>query len=162
MVDVVITGLAFLSSLGLAQVLLWVLAFAVIYGILISAGIFKGKAANTLISIVLALFVLMAAPLALISVIANMSTGLIALGIAILVLISFMEIAKVKDPVKGHWHGHNTWVALALVVIAGLIFVGSGGLALIGIGMLPTIGTGTWLLIIIGAAVLWMLSEKAV
>lgn len=154
MTDLFITGMEFLSGLGLAQVLLWVLTFAVVFGVLTHLKVFK-RAPSTLISIVAGFFVLMAVPASVIAIIATLSTGLIVLAIGIIVLMSLLYISQTH----GYWYKHGTLVALALVVITALIFAGSGGLALIGISTLPAIGTGTWLLFIVGLAVLWMLSE---
>ena len=97
MVDVT-TGISFLNSLGLPQILLWVLTFAVVYGILSKIQIFKGKSAPALISIIVGLFVLLAVPNAMICVIANMSTSLIIVAIGFLVLLALIEIAGVQRP----------------------------------------------------------------
>ena len=51
-------------------------------------------------------------------------------------------------------------VLLPVLVLAAIVFWLSGGAALIGFGALPAISMGTWLLVIVGAAVLWMLSES--
>jgi hypothetical protein len=175
MIDVTTTGMAFLTGLGLPEILLWVLSFAVVFGILTKLQIFgRGRAAPALISIVMGFLVLLAVPLALISVIASMSTGFLVVAIGLFVLMAAIELAGIQHPVikpdkdgkptiAGYAHpfsAHTTIMLIVLLALGGVIFWMSGGAALIGIGMLPTISVGSWLLIIVGGAVLWMLSEK--
>ena len=156
MVDI-ITGMASLTSLGLPEVLLWVLAFAVTFGILVELKIFK-RAPATLISIVVAFLVLMAAPAAVISILATMSTTLILVAIGVLVLVSLLTAGGVG----GVYKRFNWLVELVLIAIVALAFVGAGGLALIGITLpsLAWIGSIPWILVVIGLAVLWMLYES--
>lgn len=137
MIDVTTTGMAFLTGLGLPEVLLWVLAFAVIFGILTKLQIFgKGRAAPALISIVVGFMVLLAVPAALISVISSMSTGLLVVAIGFLVIMSLIEFTGTKAPYVqydnqgkpagiGYDHpfkSHSTVVAILLIVIAAIIF----------------------------------------
>lgn len=166
MVDVT-TGMAFLTGLGLPEILLWVLTFAVVFEILSKLQIMR-RAPAALVSIVVGFIVLLAVPAALITVIASMSTGLVALAIGILVFVALIEVSGAKWIVQtdkgpramGPWHqGHGTAMAVIVLVLAAIIFWASGGAALIGISALPAIGMGTWLLIIVGVAVLWMFSE---
>jgi hypothetical protein len=166
MVDVT-TGLAFLTGLGLPEILLWVLTFAVVFEMLSKLKILS-RAPAAIVSIVVGFLVLLAVPAALIAVIATMSTGLVALVIGILVFVSLIEVSGAKWIVQtkegpqavGSWHqGHGTAMAVIVLVLAAVIFWASGGAALIGISALPTMGMGTWLLVVIGVAVLWMFSE---
>jgi len=156
MVDVT-TGMAFLTGLGLPEILLWVLAFAVTFGILVELKIFK-RAPSALISIVIGFFVLMAVPAAAISVIATMSTALILAAIGLLVLMTLL----VSGGVGGIYRKFSWVVELAIIALVALVFVGSGGLALIGIS-LPTLawlGSIPWILVVVGVAVLWMIYES--
>jgi len=163
--DGITTGMAFLTGLGLPQVLLWVLTFAVVFAVLTKAKIF-GRAPAALVAIVAGVFVLMAVPIALISVIANMSTGLLVLATGILVFISLIFISGASTTIGSGdqartvpWHmGHGTAIAAVVLVLAAIAFFVSGGAALVGIGI-PAFGFGTWLLVLVGMAVLWMLSE---
>jgi len=167
MVDIT-TGLAFLTGLGLPEVLLWVLSFAVVFAVLTKLKIL-GRAPATLVSIVAGILVLMAVPAAAIQVIAGMSTGLVVLAIGIIALVAVLEVAQVRHferdekgkIVDAHpWlTGHSTAVAAVLIVLAAILFVATGGLPLIGIAGIPVIGWGTAFLILVGIAVLWMLSE---
>jgi len=159
-----------LTSMGLPEILLWVLSFAVVFGVLSKLQIFgKGKSATALISIVVGFMVLMAAPAALITVISGMSTSLITLAIGVLVFIALIEFSGAKwiiqtdkgPKIAGSWHqGHGTALAAILILATIAVFWTSGGAALIGLGALPPIGTIPIVLIIVGVAVLWMLSEK--
>jgi len=170
MVDVT-TGLAFLTGLGLPEILLWVLTFAVIFGVLMKLKIFS-RAPSALISIVVGFLVLLAVPTALIAVIASMSSGMLIAGIAFLALLTLIEFSNTKayvmgkdakgneGPVEVHpFTKHGTIMTIIVLAVAAVIFWVSGGAALIGFGALPTIGLGTWLLVVVGLAVLWMLSE---
>jgi len=161
-------GITFVTGLGLPEILLWVLTFAVVFGVLSKLKILS-RAPAALISIVVGFMVLLAVPTTLIAVISSMSTGLIAVAIGVLALIALLEVAGVEH-IK--WDGkgnvieqtpilkqHSGKVAVVMFIVAAIIFVASGGLGLIGIAALPVFGMGTWLLIIVGAAVLWMLSE---
>jgi hypothetical protein len=166
------TGMAFLTGLGLPEVLLWVLSFAVVYGILTKVAIFKTKAPAALVSIIVGFMVLLAIPAGVISIIATMSTGLIVAAIGFLVLLALIEVSNAKplhnvgtsdkpnyQPIHPFWK-HGTIMTIIVIGVAALIFWMSGGAALIGLGALPAIGAGSWLLIIVGLAVLWMFSEK--
>lgn len=158
-----------LTALGLPEILLWVLTFAVVFAILTKLKIFS-RAPAALVSIAIGFLVLMAMPATLIAVIASMSTGLIAVAIGILVIMALLEIAGSKAIIgqdeKGklitehHFVVHGTLVAIVLVVITAIIFWMSGGAALLGITALPMLSGGTILLILVGVAVLWMLSES--
>ncbi len=148
-----LTALAQLERLGFPDLLLWLLTFAVVYGVLSQAKVPKSAASRAIIAIVSGLFVLMAAPASLISVISKMSTNLIVLILGLLTLIVFLEAAGVhvgknilkfgKDE-KGNpkseqvsrqgklFEKHPMEFAIILIVLAGLVFVGSGGLKLLG------------------------------
>jgi len=171
MVDVT-TGMAFLTGLGLPEILLWVLTFAVVFGVLMKLKMFS-RAPSALISIVVGFLVLLAVPAALISVIANMSSGMLVVAIGFLAVLAIIEFANLRDvkllgqdkdgnnkyDVRHPMHAHSTILTIIVLAVAALIFWISGGAALLGVGALPAIGLGTWLLIIVGGAVLWMLSE---
>jgi len=148
-----------LASLGLPEALLWVLAFAITFGILAELKIFK-RAPAALISIVIGFFVLMAAPASVIAVIATMSTSLVLVAVGLLVLTTLLFAGGFRF---GGFYGKIHWlVELALIAIVALAFIGAGGLSLIGI-TLPTlawIGSIPWILVIVGAAVLWMVFES--
>jgi hypothetical protein len=171
MIDVT-TGLAFLTGLGLPEILLWVLTFAVVFEILMKLKILS-RAPATLVSIAVGLFILLAVPGAVIAAIATMSTGMIVAAIGFLVVLALIEVGQigphgvVAQDEKGNkkfgrihpFSAHSTIMTIVVLAIAALIFWVAGGFALIGITAFPAIGLGSWLLVVIGAAVLWMLSE---
>jgi hypothetical protein len=170
MTDGLTTGLAWVAGLGLPQVLLWVLTFAVVFEVLVKTRIFS-RAPAALVSVITGLFVLMAVPNAVVQVIAGLSTGLVTLVTGLIALVALLEVAGAKHPVYSadgknvvdyapYLTGHKSVVAIVMLVLAGLIFAVSGGLGLIGITALPAIGMTTWVLIVIGVAVLWMISES--
>ncbi|NIM47466.1 MAG: hypothetical protein GTN40_04910 [Candidatus Aenigmarchaeota archaeon] len=151
-----------LTAIGLPHILLWVLTFAIVFGVLSKAKIL-GRAPAALISIAVGFLVLMAVPATLISVIAGMSTGLVAVAIGALALIALLEVAGTGGTTKEGQHVpfikmHSTAAAAVMFIIAVAVFWAVGGFALLGIGI-PAFSMGTWLLIIVGVAVLWMLSE---
>lgn len=166
--DGITTGMAWLAGLGLPQILLWVLTFAVVFEVLSRLKIL-GRAPAAIVSVITGLFVLMAVPNAVIQVIASMSTGLITLVIGLISLVALLEVAGVRHITYDkdgkatgaypYLQKHGTVVALVLFGLAVAIFVAAGGLGLVGIAALPSIGLGTWVLIAIGVAVLWMFSE---
>ena len=169
MTDGLTTGLAWVAGLGLPQVLLWVLTFAVVFEVLTKLNIMR-RAPAALVSIITGLFILFAVPAAVIQVISGMSTGLVTLAIGLISLIALLEVAGVRHVttdregkptgVYPYLNKHGTVVAIVLFALAAAIFVASGGLGLIGISALPAISMGTWVLIIVGLAVLWMFSES--
>lgn len=163
-------GCPLTNGLGLPEILLWVLSFAIIYTAVTKLKIMDKKP-GVLVALALSFFVLMAAPAALITALAGMSTGFLALITGLIIVVSVfamvkpVQILKVKDKDGNEvaqtvdWLTmHSTAVAVVLLVLAGLIFWTYGGAQLIGITSLPVIGAVPWILVIIGAAVLWMLS----
>jgi hypothetical protein len=162
------TACSLTSGFGLPEILLWVLSFAVIYTF--TTRIMSKKPA-ALVSIALGFFVLMAAPAALITAIAGMSTGFLALTVGLIIVLAIFgavgpkaHIPDIKDgKIVGtkevDWmKAHGTAVAVVLIALAGLIIWTYGGAQLIGITSLPAIGAVPAILVIVGAAVLWMLS----
>ncbi len=168
-----------LNGFGLPEILLWVLAFAVIFGILMKLKIFS-KAPTALISIATAFLVLMAVPAALIYAVSTMSTGLLIVAIGFITLMALIAITntkslkkvstKDKDGNEGEaWQpvdplqNHGTLMLAALIVISAVIFISAGGLSLLGIAslpaMLPVFSGVSWVIVLAGVAVLWMLSE---
>lgn len=161
------TGCPLISGFGLPEILLWVLAFALTFTALQKLKIMDKKPA-ALVAIALGFFVLMAIPATLITAIAGMSTGFIALMIGAVIVFALLIgvlpetlLGKDKDgkPVTYNFvQMHGTAIAIVLILAAALIFWTYGGASLIGLTTLPVLDVGTWILIIIGVAVLWMLA----
>jgi hypothetical protein len=148
------TACSLTSGFGLPEILLWVLSFAVIYTF--TTRIMSKKPA-ALVSIALGFFVLMAAPAAL-------TVGLIIVlaifgAVGPKAHIPDIKDGKIVGTKEVDWmKAHGTAVAVVLIALAGLIIWTYGGAQLIGITSLPAIGAVPAILVIVGAAVLWMLS----
>ena len=168
------------QNLGLPEIVLWLLSFAIVYGILDQAKTPQSKASRGVISVVIAFFVLLSAPSALITFLSNMTSSLVLVLVGLLVLIVFLEVAGLKVSgeriyydEKGkavHKEGESTTIfvkygyifAIAFIIIAALIFVNAGGLQTLGINinLSGAATTTTAFFIFIILAVLWMVAEK--
>ena len=163
-------GCPFTDGFGIASILLWVLTFAITFAVLKKTAL--GKRTGALVSIVVAFLVLMAVPTAVMQFVASMSTGLVVLAIGALVLLSFFELSgtgkviQVEDGtvvVSSLTAKYGTILTLIAIAIIIAMFVNFGGLGLIGMESLPilTLMTpGMWLLILVGIAIIWMISEE--
>lgn len=179
----VIQGIQFLERLGFADIVLWLLSFALVYGILTQIKMPQSNIARAIIGIVAAFFVLLSVPTQLISVLSSMSTGLVLLVVGILVFLIFLELAGVKlgkyeyegvKETKGTGLHHETKTgmpvfkkhtqafAALLIVFAILIFVAAGGLNLLGFNISLNSSTAMTLLIlgVIVLAVYWLITER--
>lgn len=174
--------LASLTSLGFPQILLWLLTFAVVYGVLshVEGGLPKSQGARAIIAIVAAFFVLLGTPASLITVLTKMSSSLILVVVGILVLIVFLEVAQVRVTSKIHGQdakGNPTEgiaavslqqkymleFGIILVLIMVYIFFTSGGAQLIGMPKVnfgqQSIATIAFFVVIVGA-IAWMIKGK--
>lgn len=178
MVDASVVGV--LERLGFADILLWLLSFAIVYGVLSMANIPKSKAVQAIIAIVLAFLTLMAVPATLISTLSTLSTGLLVVMLGLLVFIVMIEAAGIKHyekkagvakhPETGKdvlvpgfeevelFTKHRGIMAAALIIIAVLLFVGAGGLNMLGFQVSIDL-TGVVFIVLIILAVLWMIKE---
>jgi len=171
-----------LTRLGIEDILLWLLSFAVVNGLLGVVEIPKMKSVRVIISMVISFFVLMAAPASLISTLSSMSTSLLVVLLGLFILLVFIEVGGVKhfEPTalkkddKGNvthvgvtevpfFSKNTTILALAVLLIALLIFIGAGGPALLGISIpslanINLLGVGIIIVIILG--VLWIIGDK--
>ncbi|OGI12416.1 hypothetical protein A3K64_01125 [Candidatus Micrarchaeota archaeon RBG_16_36_9] len=145
-------GCPFTTGFGIAEILLWVLAFAISFAVLEKSQL--GKKAGTLVAIVISFLVVMTVPTALIGFVASMSTGLVTLAIGALILISILMLAKAD----GEYSKYGKYVGYILIAVVILMFVNFGGLALIGLTTLPAITPVMVIIALVGIAVLWMLS----
>jgi len=166
-----------LERLGFPDVLLWLLTFAIIFGVLTQSKMPKSSAARGILAIGIASLVMLSAPAGLIGFISEMSSGLILVVIVLLVLIAFFEAAGVKGEEvydeKGNKTGRKTIIAqyptyfgAALVIVAILVFLGAGGWNLLGFqnvtlkGMGSQSMTGIIFLAAVVIGVLWMIMES--
>ena len=138
-----------LTNLGLMDILLWMLAFAIIYGISSTAKIPKSQGARVLISISISLLVLFSGAGTVVGMISKLANETLLILIGLLVLIIFFEMTKLAQQVeyktkgpKGEvtspahvsvWKAYQTLWLLAFLVLAILVFVSVGGLQFIGI-----------------------------
>ncbi len=164
------------QNMGLSQILLWLLSFAVIFGVLDQVKLPSSKSARALISIGIAFLVIMAAPASLIPILSNMSSSLILVVLGLLILIIFLEVAGLKftmhhtvggEQVPGRaesvklFEKYGYVFAIAFALIAILIFINSGGLSLLGwnINLSSDSSLTVIFLTLIIIAVLWMVKE---
>lgn len=176
MVDGATVG-TFLQRLGFADILLWLLTFAVMYGVLGQVNIPKSKEARAIISIVTGLLVLFAAPQTLVAFLAQMSTSFVLVAVGLLVLIVFLEAAGIKhkiphydakgNPIPGKFEEfpflskHPYITGLAFIIIAILVFVGAGGLGLLGWKLPYGFDiTGVIFFVALIIAILWIIGTK--
>jgi len=172
-----------LERLGFGDILLWLLSFALVYGILNQTNMPKSKPVRGIIAIVVAFFVLLSAPGSIISTLTNLSTGLLVVLLGILVIFTFLEIAgvkhmkanmkKVKGPdgkeveVPTDWvpenmfTGHPKVWAAVLIIVAIVLFAGAGGLSITGLALPSGIDPmGALVMAMIALAVIWLIMEK--
>lgn len=182
-----VEGIQILDRLDFPVIVLWLLSFALVYGLLShigKKGMPESNIARAIIGIVAAFFVLMSVPVQLISVLSSMSTGLVLLVIGILVFMVFIELVGVRvgkytgDPEMKDgkptgkykqigepgklFETHSHVFAILLIIFALLVFVAAGGLNLLGFNIFLNSSTTTTLLIIgvIVLAVYWLIKEK--
>ncbi len=167
--------LVWLSSMGLPEILLWLLSFAVFFGVLEKVKFIPNKEINAIISIVVAFLVLLATPIELLAVLSSMSQSLILLVLGVIVLLVFLEVAGIKHyeyskdkdgnvtPIEVSFFSANPKVtAIGFLIIAILIFVGSGGLELLGwqVDLTSTLSTSMLFFVVVILAILWMITES--
>lgn len=176
----VVQGIQFLERLGFADIVLWLLSFALVYGLLShigKGGMPESKVARAIIAIVAAFFVLLSVPSQLIMVLSQMSTGLVVLVLGLLVFMVFLELAEVRVGFKQEevepgkikttfgekvFEKHANVFAVLLIIFAVIIFIAAGGLNLLGFNIFLSSSTTTTLLIlgVIVLAVYWLIKEK--
>lgn len=164
-----------LTRLGLPDMLLWLLTFAVVYGVLNQANVPKGKSVQAILSLVVAFLVILSAPTMLLSFITSLSSNLVLVLVGLLVLVVLFEAFGIKHLVplgaKGEagaeahsfFSRYPTVFAIAFVVLAALVFVASGGLQVLGVSLPSNINfnmSGTIFLVGIVVAVIWLIVES--
>jgi len=170
-----------LQNLGIAQILLFLLSFAIVYGLLKQYKVPKSNAAQAMIGLAIAFLTIMAAPVALVSVLTEMSANLILVVVGLLVLIIFLEVVGIKAPHEAYvldkegkpvkkttigipiFEKYGYAFAIVLGIIAILIFINAGGLGLIGmqnINLSDASTTTVIFFIVILLAIFWLISEK--
>ncbi len=153
-----------IASITLPEILLWLLTYAVVYGVLSQAGIPQSKAARSIIALVAGFFVLMSNPLSVLAVLSQVTSDMLLVIIALLSFLVFVEMMGVKiGGQKPHEHSSVAKIIfLALIVIATAIFVSAGGLELLGwrsAGIFNISWNTLFFIIVIVGAIWWMISE---
>lgn len=169
-----------LERLGLPDILLWLLTFAIVFGLLSQIKIPRSPASRGMIAIAIAFLVILSAPAQLILFLSQASSSIILVVVALLVLIAFLEAAGIKTEIQVpvvkegkvvDWKKKKISIferypkafALAFIIIAILIFLGAGGWQFLGIQM-PPLGSesimGIVFLIAIILGVVWMIAES--
>ncbi|NOZ81876.1 MAG: hypothetical protein GXO63_01875 [Candidatus Micrarchaeota archaeon] len=164
-------------NLGIPELMLWLLTFAVVYGVLSQVNIPKSNSARVIIALVSGFMVLFSAPAELVSVMSQMASSLILVVIGLLVLIIFLEIAgvKFKEPevitpdgktikegvTANVFEKYSHIFAVIFIIIAFLVFVNAGGLELLGLRSvyIPQNITSWAFLIIVIVAIWFMIKE---
>jgi len=177
-------AIGFLQRLGFADILLWLLTFAIVYGFLSQIKTTKkgkqvpmfGGETRAIIAIVAGLLVIMSAPASLVTFLSQMSSSLVLIAIGLLVLLVIFEAFGIKHKVPvtdakgkatgemqefGFLSSHPYLTGGALIIIAILVFIGAGGPALLGWDFAYNIDiTGVAFLIAIIAALAWMVKAS--
>ncbi len=170
-----------LQRLGIGDVMLWMLTFAIIYGVLSQAKIPEQKPIRAIIAMVVGFFVILAAPSTFIATLANLSTGLLVAVLVLLVALIFIEVGGLKHfekyafgekdkegnlnvrDVKHKKIGERNpyLVVIILLIFALLIFLAAGGAQFLGFKSLPQFDVlGAVFLIVIILAVIWMIRGR--
>src|SRR3990172_9366430 len=123
-----------LRAAGFQLVLLWLLALAVVYGILSHVELPKSLSARGVISISLAFLVLLAAAAGQAATfVSNLVTASILVAFGLMFAIIFIEISGAKHEGKHVLAMHPKFFGVAMIILATLIFIGAGGLGLLNI-----------------------------
>ena len=166
--------LAWLANMGLPEILLWLLTFAIVYGFLDKIKFIANKEINAIIAMVTGFLVLLAAPLELITVLSSMSQSLVLIVLGIMVLLVFVEVAGLKhteydiDEKTGKptnarevtFFSENKQVlGIGFLLIGILVFIGAGGLDLLGwsVDLSGAMSTTMLFFVVIILAILWMI-----
>ncbi len=141
----------------------WLLVFALVYGILsqLGDGIPKSDAARAVISIVLAFFsLLFAEPLMVF--LQRMGGSAIVILTAFLFFLILVELTKLKGGAVGFLGSHPGKLALVILVIVVVLFLGSGGIELLGLGEIdsPLDPATIFFLVVVALSIWWMVKES--
>lgn len=169
-----------LERLGFADVVLWMLSFAIVYGILKQTQTPKSRASQAIIAFVIAFFVLIGTPASFIQVIENISTAALVGMIGILMFLVFIEAGGVKRIIyypevneegkptgRGKKSGEEKIFSstlgrysliIGLIIVALLVFAGAGGFSVIGL-QIPVVPLGAIFLAMIVLAIIWLVAE---
>lgn len=149
----------------------WLLTFAIVFGILGHYKIPQSKSARAIISIVIAFFTLpFAGPI--LSTIQGLGTGLILIIMGIIFLLILFELTGTRhvEPVvtpegarkqpQRITEKYAIPFAIVVIIIAVLVFIGSGGMDVLGITIPSMNYSVLFFLGIMALAIFWMLANE--
>jgi len=117
---------------GIPLLFLWLLTLAIVYGILSHVSLPQSKGARSIISIVSAFLVLFAtASTEMTLFLSNATTGLIAVGFALIIGIIFLEMTGVKVGENNIFKHYPSFFGGILLLIVIGIFISAGGMNLL-------------------------------
>ncbi len=151
----------------------WLLTFAVVFGILEHYQMPRSNSARTIISLVIAFFVMPVAE-PMMTIIAKMGMGMLMLFAGLLFILILFEVTGVRAGTHGVaekgklkeikttrvTEAYYKHFGIALAILAVIVFIGSGGLQYLGYTSIPRINYT--LVFFIGAILLiiwWMIKE---
>lgn len=155
-----------LRAAGFQLVLLWLLALAIVYGILSHIDMPKSMSARSVISIVSAFMVLLAAGVTSAAVfISNLITASIVIAFGLMMVMIFLEITGTKMGSGEHvFTKHPRFFATALIILLAVVFVGAGGLNILNIQLIgiaiPTEVMAIALFLTVMVAAIWVLMKE--
>jgi len=122
------------QEMGIQLVLLWLLTLAVIWGLLQHANTPKSAGARSVIALVAAFMVLLAAAATpAVLFLSNLITATVLIAFGLLVIVMFLEIAGVKvGEGKNLLQGHPKFFGGLIAILVVLVFLGAGGMNIIG------------------------------
>jgi len=163
MVSPIETFILNMKAAGLPLIFLWMLALAVIYGILSHINLPKSMTARAVISIISAFMVLFAAAAtAVTTFISTMISIFIVIAIGLFILLIFFEMMQIKAGEKPVFTAHYKIFASALIFLVIIAFISAGGLSIIGFPRIAMDETmlGIFLFLIIMVLTIWILVIK--
>ncbi|MBI4017875.1 MAG: hypothetical protein HY366_02940 [Candidatus Aenigmarchaeota archaeon] len=157
------TGIKALTDAGIfAYLIPFLLAIAIVYGILEHVSVPKDKSVRSLIAI-LAGFLVLPLGKTLSPFLEGLSLGLMVIVATVLALLVMAESTGLTQAKKEHvWVSHPKLTGVVFIMIALIIFVSAGGPKLIGLENVR-LGGGLGLaffLVIMALGVWWIAGEK--
>ncbi len=154
-----------LRAIGFQLVLLWLLTLAIVYGILSHVDIPKSMSARSVISIVSAFMVLLAAAAVQVAVfVSNLITAGIAIAFGIMILMIFLELAGAKVGDQHIFAKHPRFFGGAIVILLIFVFLGLGGGALLNLTgfaiRVDTVVIAIILFLVVMVAAIWVLMKE--
>lgn len=172
--------LSVFQSFGLTDIMLWLLTFAIVYGVLSKSKVIESNTARAIIGIVLGFLVLLTPFHVLVSeILTKIASDLVLIVIGILLILVFLEVigAKTKGKLKGYhpetkepvyeyekpihyFQYHSGLTAIIFIAIAVFVFIHAGGLELLGIDIAQINKSGLFFIIVVILGVMWLISRK--